>query len=54
MDEFKQLKMEVEQELKGNILPYWMKYTPDQEHGGFHGHVNHFNQPVEKQTKARS
>ncbi len=51
MDQFKQLKKEVEQELKGNILPWWMKYTPDQEHGGFYGHVNHFNQPVEKANK---
>ena len=28
-----------------------MKYSPDQEHGGFYGHVNHFNQPVEKANK---
>ena len=51
MDQFKHLREEVEQELKGNILPYWMKFTRDQEHGGFHGHVTHFNQPVEKAHK---
>ncbi len=40
------LSEEVEKELKENILPYWMKYTPDLKHGGFHGHVTHFNEPL--------
>ncbi|MEN8227087.1 MAG: AGE family epimerase/isomerase [Bacteroidota bacterium] len=51
MEQLKKLKEEVEQELKGNILPYWMKFIPDREYGGFHGHVTHFNQPVEKANK---
>jgi mannobiose 2-epimerase len=37
----------LEIELKDNILAWWMKYTPDQEYGGFHGHINHQNQVVE-------
>ncbi len=48
---FKQLKEELEKELTGNILPYWMKYTPDFENGGFYGHVNHFNVPLKKANK---
>lgn len=51
MDQLIKLKKEVEQELKGNILPYWMKYAPDYENGGFFGHVTHFNQPVDKAKK---
>ncbi len=41
------LRIELEQELRGNILPYWMRYLPDRERGGFHGHVTHLNQVVE-------
>ena len=37
---------ELEIELKENILSWWMKYSPDQEHGGFHGHINHKNEVV--------
>jgi mannobiose 2-epimerase len=37
---------ELEIELKENILSWWMKYTPDKEHGGFHGHINHQNEVV--------
>ena len=37
---------ELEIELKQNILAWWMKYTPDREHGGFHGHINHKNEVV--------
>src|SRR5690554_2487783 len=29
----------VEQDLKGNILPFWMKYGIDHETGGFHGQM---------------
>lgn len=50
-EQFKRLRREVEQELKGNILPYWMKYLPDHEHGGFHGHVTHLNEPLDKANK---
>lgn len=30
----------IEAELRGNILPFWMKYTPDRAHGGFFGEVS--------------
>lgn len=30
-------KRQVENELTHNILPLWMKYTVDCEHGGFYG-----------------
>ena len=38
---------ELEKELKDNILSWWMKYSPDNELGGFHGHIDHLNQVVE-------
>jgi len=38
---------ELEKELKDNILSWWMKYSPDHEKGGFHGHIDHLNQVVE-------
>src|ERR1035438_3834488 len=28
------------QELTGNILPFWMRYTVDRENGGFYGAVD--------------
>jgi len=37
---------ELEIELKDNILSWWMKYSPDLEYGGFHGHINHQNEVV--------
>ncbi len=30
---------QLEAELTGNILPFWMEYLPDRENGGFHGAV---------------
>jgi mannobiose 2-epimerase len=42
----KEFRNELETELKDNILLWWMKYSPDQEHGGFHGHIDHQNQAV--------
>ncbi|MFH0757020.1 MAG: AGE family epimerase/isomerase [Bacteroidota bacterium] len=41
----------MEQELQEDILPWWMKYTPDHEFGGFHGHITHENQAVERAGK---
>ena len=38
---------ELEKELKGNILAYWMRHLPDDRHGGFHGHLTHTNQVVQ-------
>jgi mannobiose 2-epimerase len=40
------LRDELEQELKGNILPYWMEHLPDPVHGGFHGHLTYRNRVV--------
>jgi len=37
---------ELERELKGNILPWWMRFAPDHELGGFHGHIDHQNRVV--------
>jgi mannobiose 2-epimerase len=37
-----QYRIEMEQELE-NILAYWMKYTIDNEHGGFVGKIDHDN-----------
>jgi mannobiose 2-epimerase len=45
------LREEMERELTGNILPYWMEHLPDQEQGGFHGHVTHHNQVVEHASR---
>jgi cellobiose epimerase len=33
------LKQRVEKELLSNILPFWLKYTIDEEFGGFHGQI---------------
>ena len=41
-----QFREELEEELKDNILSWWMKYSPDNELGGFHGHIDHQNQVV--------
>lgn len=42
---------ELEKELKDNILLWWMKYAPDEELGGFHGHIDHHNQVVPDKGK---
>jgi len=34
-----EFKQEFENEISGNILPFWVKYTPDEEHGGFYGAI---------------
>jgi phosphoglucosamine mutase len=31
------LRQRIEAELRGNILPFWITYTLDEEHGGFYG-----------------
>src|SRR6266542_3800512 len=41
-DVLKQYKMEMEQELE-DILAYWMKFTVDDENGGFVGKIDHDN-----------
>lgn len=39
MDRLTQFRAEVFQELTGNILPFWMQFATDREHGGFYGYV---------------
>lgn len=41
------LRSELDNELKENILGWWMEQSPDLEEGGFLGHVTHENQPKE-------
>jgi len=47
----KKLRKELEQELKGNILPFWMTYAPDQKHGGFAGYISHLNHVDDRANK---
>jgi len=44
-------KRELERELSDNILPFWIKYAPDRQHGGFVGHIAHPNRIEEKAEK---
>lgn len=39
-----ELKCQFEAELRQNILPYWMKNTPDRLNGGFYGALTNNNQ----------
>jgi mannobiose 2-epimerase len=34
-----ELRQRVEAELRTNILPFWLKYSIDEEHGGFRGQI---------------
>ena len=45
-DRLRDLANELDPELRGNILPYWMEHSPDREFGGFYGHLTHENQVV--------
>lgn len=45
------LRNELEMELKGNILPFWMTHAPDREHGGFAGYISHTNRVDGKANK---
>ena len=40
------LSLSLEKELRENILSWWMTYSPDEELGGFHGHIDHSNKVV--------
>jgi len=35
-----ELRQKVETELLSNILPFWLKYTIDDEFGGFRGQIS--------------
>jgi cellobiose epimerase len=39
-DALNALRSRLESELRENILPFWMKYAPDREYGGFHGKIS--------------
>ena len=47
------LKMgsELDAELRGNILSWWMRYAPDRKYGGFVGQLSRTNRVVEGATK---
>ena len=45
------LRNELEDELKENILPFWMTYAPDRKHGGFAGHISHMNRADDRANK---
>jgi mannobiose 2-epimerase len=38
-------------ELTENIMPWWMKYSVDEENGGFYGQVDNDNNPIPKADK---
>jgi mannobiose 2-epimerase len=42
-----QLSSSAHQELYGNIVPFWIKYSRDQENGGFYGRI-HNNLEIER------
>ena len=39
------------EELTKNILPWWMKYSPDPDHGGFYCEIDNNNVPVKEANK---
>ena len=45
-EDLQEFRNELESELTGNILSWWIKYAPDTDHGGFHGHITHKNEVV--------
>lgn len=50
MDAYNQLKSDLNLELK-SILEYWVNNTLDDEHGGFLGKINHYNDVVPNASK---
>jgi len=45
------LRAELENELTQNILPFWIKYMPDIENGGFYGQITATNQLMKDAPK---
>jgi len=45
------LRAALDEELRENILLWWMKHSPDCQYGGFHGHIDHHNRMVEHAGK---
>jgi len=42
----------VEDELRGNILPFWLEHVPHPERDGFHGAVGRDGRPLERAPRA--
>ena len=40
------LRSELQSELTGNILPYWVNYVKDEVNGGYVGSITYNNQKV--------
>ena len=49
--ELNKLKISLKNELD-NILEYWMKYSLDNEYGGFYGRIDHHNHLIPKSSKS--
>jgi len=47
----KKLAEELDQELRENILPYWIKYSVDSNYGGFVGQLSRKNEIADKAVK---
>jgi mannobiose 2-epimerase len=50
-ERLRKMGSELEAELKGNILSWWMRYAPDPEYGGFVGRLSRENRVVARATK---
>jgi mannobiose 2-epimerase len=50
LNKISQIRDFTEHELLRNILPYWMKYVPDNENGGFYGRITN-NQQIDKNAE---
>ncbi|MEK7727433.1 MAG: AGE family epimerase/isomerase [candidate division KSB1 bacterium] len=44
-EQLQALPLEFKKILEQNILAYWLKYAPDEVHGGFFGHVDYYDRP---------
>ena len=49
---YTELKKNLISELEHGILPFWLKYSLDEEHGGFYGRVDNKGQAVPGAPKA--
>jgi mannobiose 2-epimerase len=50
-EKLRRLGKELDAELRGNILAYWMQHAPDLTHGGFVGKITRTNRPVPRAPK---
>ena len=49
-EKFKKLYQMAVDDLTGNLLPWWMQYSVDEENGGFYGEVDNDNTPRRQTT----